>query len=218
MSQLILGSQSPQRRMLLQQIVPPDLIAIRPPLDSEEEGFEGINNRDEILNQLSRIALTKCDDVAQQVQLEQSLGVITADTIVLAKSADASYAVLGKPRGESWRETVRTWFLDYYSGNTHEVITAVCILTPDGRRTTGTVSSRVTFHPVDQQLLDWYLSTDEPLGKAGGYGIQASGSLFVQSIEGSLTNVIGLPLEWVWETLSKRGVINAAQSASSSEK
>ncbi|TWT47003.1 Septum formation protein Maf [Thalassoglobus neptunius] len=209
MSHLYLGSQSPQRRTLLRQIVPPDLIAIRPPLDNEEAGFEGIKNREEILDQLSNIALTKCEDVAQQIQLDQSLGVITADTIVLAQCSDSSFAVLGKPQGENWRETVRKWFLEYYSGTTHEVITAVCILQPDGRRTTGTVTSRVTFHSVDPQLLDWYLSTEEPLGKAGGYGIQASGSLFVRSVEGSLTNVIGLPLEWVWSALRDCGVINS---------
>ncbi|MDA7504200.1 Maf family protein, partial [bacterium] len=89
------------------------------------------------------------------------------------------------------------WFMNYYSDTIHEVVSGVCIRLPDGNIQMAECSTTVKFKVISHKLLDWYLSTEEPLGKAGGYGIQSAGSIFVESIHGSLSNVIGLPLELI---------------------
>ena len=87
--------------------------------------------------------------------------------------------------------------MNYYSDTIHEVVSGVCIRLPDGNIQMAECSTTVKFKVISHKLLDWYLSTEEPLGKAGGYGIQSAGSIFVESIHGSLSNVIGLPLELI---------------------
>jgi septum formation protein len=77
-------------------------------------------------------------------------------------------------------------------------MTALCVTTPAGDRQERVVTTRVTFRADAAEWVDWYLRTEEPRGKAGGYGLQGAGSLFVERIEGSPSNVIGLPL---WETM-----------------
>lgn len=80
-------------------------------------------------------------------------------------------------------------------------MTAVVLSHPDGRHLEHVVETRVTMRPENIALLDWYLDTDEPLGKAGGYALQGAGSMFIERVEGSLSNVVGLPLEAVQEML-----------------
>lgn len=65
--------------------------------------------------------------------------------------------------------------------------------------------SHVWFREDAEPLLDWYLATNEPLGKAGGYALQGLGSVFVTRVEGSITNVVGLPLEAITELLPQFG-------------
>jgi septum formation protein len=98
-----------------------------------------------------------------------------------------------------WTNQVRDWFQRYYLGRTHTVLTAVCLSTSAGVRQERLVSTEVTFRADGGRWLEWYLSTGEPLGKAGGYAVQGAGALFVERIEGSPSNVIGLPL---WETFA----------------
>ncbi len=200
---IILGSQSPQRKVLLQTLVALDRIAICPPLHSDEAGFEGMTDRTTIEKQLVKIAATKCQDVFNQ-QAENDWGaILTADTVVVANDSGTS-RVLGKPDGADWETTVREWFTSYYSSAEHDVVTAVQFQFPDGTQQSILVSTQVRFHEVNPELLEWYIQTEEPLGKAGGYGIQSAGSLFVESFNGSLSNVIGLPLERIWEILDER--------------
>ncbi len=202
---IILGSQSPQRRSLLQTLLPEDRIKIVPPLQSQEAGFDGLRHIDEIRERLREIVATKNADVLQQCKRQecerQEWGtVLTADTVVVANDADSSF-VLGKPDGPDWQTTVQNWFTKFYSSKSHQVLTAVSFSFQDGTNETLLASTTVHFREVCPKLLDWYIQTEEPLGKAGGYGIQSGGSLFVESIEGSLSNVIGLPLEEVWSVL-----------------
>ena len=68
------------------------------------------------------------------------------------------------------------------------------------------IESNVVFDGNAKKWLDWYLSTGEPLGKAGGYGIQGAGGVFVSRVEGSIANVVGLPLNAVLETFAELGV------------
>ncbi|MGE3308938.1 MAG: Maf family protein, partial [Limisphaerales bacterium] len=99
--------------------------------------------------------------------------------------------VLGKP--ESRREAAR--FLTSLSGRTHEVITAVCLLCHEaGWRLSFTETTDVTFHTLSPRRIARYLAAVNPLDKAGAYAIQENGEWIIERIEGSLTNVVGLPL------------------------
>ncbi|QDU07647.1 Maf-like protein YhdE [Gimesia aquarii] len=200
---IILGSRSPRRRELLSQMIPISSIEVIPPQNSEEADFEQLCDLESIRQRLISICKTKNDDVLEQVK--QSTGtlnpILTADTIVVVGQEDAKYLVLGQPpeTGE-WEQTVRQWFTDYYAGKTHRVLTGLCFRSGDQIKTE-VVQTLVTFHGIDyvNRYLDWYLSIKESLGKAGGYAIQESGTIFVQQIEGSLSNVVGLPLEQLVE-------------------
>ncbi|MEX0717276.1 MAG: Maf family protein [Planctomycetaceae bacterium] len=145
--------------------------------------------------------------------------VVAADTVIVAEDARGRPVVLGQPPEDDGGETVRRWFREYLFGRTHEAITALCVASLDSnapaaesrhpslvtRHTRSpverTVTTRVTFRNRDDALLEWYIATGEPFGKAGAYGIQGAGSVFATRIDGSLSNVIGLPLEALREML-----------------
>ena len=208
-SRLILGSRSPRRRELLELLVPPDSIDVRPPLSSDELGFDGLTSWLEIAQRLQRIAREKNDDVLAQLapRSEEAGLVLTADTVIVASDADARFQVLGQPPAdESWRDIVRGWFRDLYAGRSHIAATAVCLTDRlTGRRLERIVQSQVWVRDDVEPLLDWYLATDEPRGKAGGYALQGLASVFVTRVEGSITNVVGLPLEALVELLPQLG-------------
>ena len=204
---LVLGSRSPRRRELLALLVGAERVQVRPPRVPDEPSFEGIDTCDALTEHLRHIARQKNVDVAGQLQTEGTLpsaaGILTADTVIVAAGSDGAPIVLGQPPvcGD-WQQTVREWFEQYYFGRMHEALSAVCLSTPDGRRAEVVVSTRVQFGAATAPWLDWYLASGEPIGKAGGYGLQGAGSLFVERIEGSPSNVIGLPL---WETAQLLG-------------
>jgi septum formation protein len=220
---LILGSRSPRRLELLRLLVPAEAIEVVPPRSAEEPGFDGLNDWDSIACHLADIARAKCDDVLDQVRQRGVSGpsraaasasrcavppiVITADTTIVVHENGDRLLVLGQPpANDTWRETVRGWFRDHYSNRTsrnrtHTAVTAVCVAGLDGRREERVVRTEVTFVAEAEKWLDWYLSTGEPRGKAGGYALQGAGSLFVERLEGSPSNVIGLPLREVAEML-----------------
>jgi len=202
---IILGSRSPRRQELLSQLLPETVIEVVPPADPEEPGFEDLHDRDAIHRQLISICTAKNEDVFQQRQADTSVPILTADTIGIAKRESGALVVLGQPPDQpDWQETVKQWFLEDYAGKTHMVLTGVC-LRHHQRVLTQIAETQVTFYDQEyvRARLDWYLSTQESLGKAGGYAIQGAGSIFVNRIEGSLSNVVGLPLETVFEMLNR---------------
>ncbi len=208
---MILGSRSSRRLALLEQIVPAERIAVCPPRSAEEVGFEGLGAWAEIEARLLQIAREKCADVLQQVAEpsaktppERTL-VLTADTVIVAGEWDRP-VVLGQPPEHNWRDTARMWFEDYLLGKTHRAASAVCLANLAGRQSERVAVSEVTFSADADGLLEWYLDTGEPRGKAGGYGLQGAGSVFVSKVKGSLSNVIGLPLRDVLEMLEELGV------------
>lgn len=215
---LILGSRSPQRLELLSQMIPPSRIKIVVPEEEAEAGFDGRETMESILSQLTGIARTKNEAVRRQLapgkgktgsrSITGWSAILTADTIVIATEADARSVVLGKPDGPEWEAKTRSWFLNYYSGKTHRVATAICVRTPEEMLLEQCVLTDVTFSPIDSRLLEWYLSTREPLGKAGGYGLQGAASLFVTAMDGSPSNVIGLPMRETWDALLRAGVFS----------
>jgi nucleoside triphosphate pyrophosphatase len=204
----VLGSRSPRRLELLQQIVPPELIALKPPRSPIEEDFDGLTNWSAIETRLLKIARAKCADVSDQVRDSKSDRprlVITADTVVIVGPGDGHLRVLGQPPDDpSWPEVVRSWFENDYAGRTHIVATAFCVAWPDRRLAERVVRSSVTFHEDVKRWLDWYLATSEPRGKAGGYAVQGAGSVFVSRVEGSLSNVVGLPLRELLDVLTEQ--------------
>ena len=205
---VILGSQSPRRRELLLQILPAEQLAILPPRSADEPGFDGLHSVKEIERQLVHVAQQKLDDVVLQLQKQQQpladCCVVCADTIVVANESDGPPVVLGKPPADNWQPCVRDWFRRYYSGRAHEVWTGCLISSVDEVREI-VVKTRVSMCAISDELIDWYVSTEEPIGKAGGYGIQGAAAMLVDAVEGSLTNVIGLPLREVSLSLSAIG-------------
>ncbi len=204
----ILASRSPRRRELLEVVVPAHQIIVMPPGNPAEASFEGLHRMDEIRGRLAEIARQKAQDIAAQLAAAEHSKtpnaryvIIAADTAVVVSDSDGKLFELGQPPvDDSWKDSVRHWFREYYVGRTHQALTALCVLNPDGRIVERIVSTDVTFVADIERHLEWYLNTKEPRGKAGGYAIQGAASIFISRIAGSLTNVVGLPLEALLET------------------
>ncbi len=196
---VVLGSRSPRRAELLGAYLTPAQLVIQPPASPDEPDFEGLSTDEEIRSRLLEIVRLKHDSVCQQVapQPDSRDGlpplIVVADTTVVAGLCSGLRHVLGQPRPEFWRDDVRDWFNLWLSGRTHEVWTAVRVSCGRAVREQ-IVSAAVTFSEVSPEQLEWYLSTCESTGKAGGYAVQGLAAAFVTRVEGSLTTIIGLPL------------------------
>lgn len=199
---LVLGSRSPRRLELLSYLVPPAQIAVVPPQTTDEAGFDGLHDRAAIEQRLREIARAKRDEVHTQLA-NGWLALLTADTVIVGTQADGSLTVLGQPPAQDWQDAVCEWFERYYLGRAHLAMTAVCIATPNGRCEECLVASEVRFRADARPFLDWYLSTGEPQGKAGGYALQGAGGLFVEQVTGSTSNVVGLPLRETGQMLQR---------------
>ena len=121
--------------------------------------------------------------------------VLGADTVVVIEGL-----VLGKPVDEADAAAM----LHRLSGRSHEVLTGVALLSR-GRRRTEVVTTRVTFRTLTAVDVGWYVASGEPVGKAGAYAIQGRASRFVTRIEGSYSNVVGLPVATVDEMIRASG-------------
>src|SRR6185369_2639063 len=95
------------------------------------------------------------------------------------------------------------------SGTTHSVVTGVALLS-DGALFEESTVSRVRFAPLTEEEIAWYAESPEPLDKAGAYAVQGAGARFVESIEGSPSNVIGLPARSVYGLLRRAGLLALA--------
>lgn len=202
---VVLGSRSPQRLALLTQLVPEHQITVCPPRSTEEQGFAGLETWSEIESRLREIARQKCADVLEQCREHDRntpTVILTADTVIVAHDGERQI-VLGQPPEPDWMATARRWFQDYLLDKTHRAATAVCLALLAGEIRERVVVSEVTFCADTGDLLEWYLDTEEPKGKAGAYGIQGAGSMFVTELKGSLSNVIGLPLLELREMLEE---------------
>lgn len=122
--------------------------------------------------------------------------VIAADTIVVIEGS-----ILGKPRDEKQAFA----YLSLLQDKTHEVYTGYTIMNK-GDNKTRVIRTRVRFRAMTAEEISWYISTGEPLDKAGAYAVQAIGSIFIDRIEGSYTNVIGLPMSDLYYDLKGFGV------------
>jgi len=110
--------------------------------------------------------------------------ILGADTVVVCAGR-----MLGKPDSpEDARRMLRL-----LSGRTHEVVTGLCLVAPQGTRS-AIERTAVTFGPMSPEEIDWYVAGGEPMDKAGGYHVDGKGALFVSSVTGSPSNVAGLPV------------------------
>ena len=187
--QLILASQSPRRRYLLEQA---GLTFAVIPSDFDEDSVLSANPAEYV----KTLAGAKADTVAQHYP---DSWVIGADTIVTIGNA-----ILGKP-GDP-REARQ--MLERLSGQSHFVYTGYSIVCKNKRaRISDAVRTDVQFKELTGDEIDWYIQTGEPFDKAGAYAIQGMGTFLVRRIHGSYTNVVGLPVCEVIETLIKMGVV-----------
>ncbi len=139
------------------------------------------------------IACLKANDVGKR-EKGRAL-IIAADTIVVMGKK-----VIGKPANREDAENI----LRLLSGKTHKVVTGVCILKMPGHVSFKfSVTTDVTMAKMTDRDIRWYLNTGEPMDKAGAYGIQGIGGIFVEKIRGSYTNVVGLPLPELLVALKK---------------
>jgi septum formation protein len=172
---LVLASASPRRKRLLEQIRLP--FRCVPSHVDESEPIAGPSALCQAL------AFKKASQVRDQHGPAWILG---ADTVVVAESR-----VLGKPGDESEAAEM----LRQLSGRVHRVITGFAILPPSGPLAhSESVTTFVRVRELNEMEIRAYVLTGEPFGKAGGYAIQGIGAFMVESISGSYTNVVGLPL------------------------
>lgn len=151
--------------------------------DIEPSGVDERRFDDEAPNAfVARIALAKATAVSGGPDDDRL--VLGADTVVLV-----DHAVLGKPRDRE--EAVS--MLRQLSGRTHQVLTGVAVVCGSERRV-AVASTAVALVALDDATIAAYVSTGEPMDKAGGYGVQGIASRFVDRIDGSYTNVVGLPM------------------------
>jgi septum formation protein len=206
---VVLASRSPRRLELLSLLVPQSRIVVRPPRSPEEPGFDGLSTQQAIESHLKDIARAKRQVVENEIAPPWG-AILAADTVIVGCGDDGTLTVLGQPpESADWAAVVRGWFEQFYFGRTHLAMTAVSARGASGRISERLVTTRVTFSHERAGWLDWYLATGEPRGKAGGYALQGLASLFVERVEGSLSNVVGLPLAETREVLEELGVSTA---------
>jgi septum formation protein len=187
---LILASASPRRRELLRFV---GLKFKTIPAHVDEDYIEGESPQQHV----RRLAQEKAQLIARKYPRAWVLG---ADTIVVIDGL-----ILGKPKNKSQAREM----LKKLSGREHKVHTGFTIAQEASKVCyTNVVLSAVKFKKISPQELEWYVASDEPYDKAGGYAVQGRGAYFIQSIRGSYTNVIGLPLCEVLETLKKLEAIS----------
>ena len=192
---IYLASKSPRRTELLQQIAVEHKI-----IDIEvDENISSSNSPQENVRALS---VLKCQEGVRKVLTDDvgSFPVLAADTIVVLGDK-----VFGKPESESDAISM----LLKLSGKTHIVMTAVTvgIISKDQAKFhTINVASNVEFAKLTEIDCKEYCKTNEPFDKAGGYGIQGYGSAFIKKIDGSYSNIVGLPIHEVVELFKELGI------------
>ncbi|GMW07055.1 MAG: Maf family protein [Gammaproteobacteria bacterium] len=183
-----LASASPRRRELLRQIgVQWQLLPAR--IDESSRAGEAA------ADVARRLALDKAREAASRVPPDRPAPVLAADTVVTVAGE-----LLGKPADEA--DGMR--MLRLLSGRTHEVFSAVAVISGDSE-TQAVSRTEVVFRKLAAEEISAYWRSGEPADKAGGYAIQGLGAMFVRGIRGSYSGVMGLPLFETAELLVRHG-------------
>lgn len=195
---IILGSASPRRRELLEQI--------GVEFEVKVSGKEEVHYSLDPAAIVKELALMKAENVAEELGAadtqEKDLIVIGADTVVVLDGE-----ILGKPKDEADAERM----LKALQGRSHDVYTGVAFLTygrnGDKEVCSYAVGTRVFVNPMTENEIRAYIATGEPMDKAGAYGIQGRFAAYIEKIEGDYYNVVGLPVSRVYETLKELGAL-----------
>lgn len=197
---LVLGSASPRRRDLVGRLGFPFIVC---GANADESAQQGESPR----AYLERIALAKLQAVRVQHDeaVAHAAGILVADTIVVSPGG----ALLGKPRDD---DDAR-WMVEHLAGATHEVSTRFVLAAIDRGEVrlahAQTVTTRVTFRALSREEIVAYVATGEGRDKAGAYAVQGDAAVFVERIDGSFTNVVGLPLSEVFVAIRDIGWLGA---------
>jgi septum formation protein len=181
---LILASGSPRRAEILS--------AVGCPFELDASGIDETLKPDEDPKAyVQRLALEKAGAVASK---RESGLILAADTTVVVDDQ-----LLGQPEDDNDAQRM----LKLLSGKWHEVLTGVALLRIGGKPNLGIETTRVRFAVLSQIEIDWYVSTGEPRGKAGAYGIQGKAALFVEEVSGDYFNIVGLPIRLVYKMIKR---------------
>lgn len=187
--ELILASASPRRRELLSRL---GLEFSVRAAQADETLLPGLSSREQVI----RLSAIKAQAVRDALVFRPGQVILSADTVVVLDEA-----ILGKPNDTAQAEEM----LHALSGRKHLVLTGVTVLTENGSRQL-CEETEVFFRPLSPAEIAAYIRTGEPMDKAGAYGIQGFGSLFVEKIIGDYYNVMGLPLCAVGRLLRQAGI------------
>ncbi|MBE6948591.1 MAG: septum formation inhibitor Maf [Ruminococcaceae bacterium] len=180
---IILASKSPRRRELLTMLgLEFDVI----PAVGEENVDESLTPGETVMS----LALGKAREIAEQ---HPGSLVIGSDTLVYLD---------GKPMGKPSDEAEAANMLRQLSGRVHQVFTGVAVI-HEGVEKADFEKTDVQFRELTEEEIKWYIGTKEPMDKAGSYGIQGQGAVFIPGISGDYFNVMGLPLCKLWSMLPK---------------
>ena len=196
---LCLASSSPRRRELLKKF--------NLEFDCYSPHIDEIPKKNEQAKSfVKRMAIEKGRKIHQTcLNLAQDVIILAGDTIVFFNGQ-----ILGKPETASHAKSM----LSQLNGNLHKVFSGYSILdSASGNEITDVICTKVQFQKMPSYLLDWYVSTGEPLGKAGAYSIQGLGSILVESIAGSYNNIVGFPIEYIIPYMSDNGWISYSEKA-----
>jgi septum formation protein len=206
-SLIYLASQSPRRQELLTQIgVKFELLLADPSEDTESLEIQLPD--EPALVYVKRVTLAKLAAAKQRLHARgiDSVPILCADTTVALMLEDGKEIILGKPADHQDAKRI----LQLLSGKTHQVHTAVAVSSiphmNDDQPKLLVSSSQVTFKLLSDEEIDAYISSNEPMGKAGAYGIQGIGGCLISSISGSYSGIMGLPLFETSQLLNETGV------------
>ena len=187
---IILASQSPARAKLLEQIQLP-FIAIPSEID-ENDNEKGLKEPQKYVLQISQKkakTIAHCPEYFQKNYI-----VIGCDTLVVS----SSQTIIGKPKNRDEAANM----LKTLSGEGHTVITGcTIIINPNNVKYQTVVSTLVKFRSLSEREISYYLEEGEWQDKAGSYAIQGLGAILIREIEGDYYNIVGLPINWIWQTL-----------------
>lgn len=175
---IILASSSPRRQQLLTD-EGYEFTVRSPTIAEPDDAFHGLSPT----QQAEALAYFKARTIADE---QPGALVIGADTIV-----SVGRTVLGKPSNEADARRM----LALLSGTRHQVVTGLALLDVDGRRIIASDTTHVRMKPLSPKDIDDYIATGEWVGKAGAYAIQETADTYIEGIEGSWSNVVGMPME-----------------------
>lgn len=198
MKKIILASASPRRSQILEQI---GLKFIKTIPEVDENGIINDNASDASSLAVSLACAKACSVAGKQEYKSKDIVIIGADTVV-----ECGGRILGKPVDNKDAGLM----LSALSNKTHSVITGLCLYSRDRSGNDniykGFEETKVTFCKLKASLVDAYIATGEPFDKAGAYGIQGMGAIFVRRLEGCYFNVVGLPVYLLTELLKNAGI------------